>query len=77
MSFFPSSYFLTKDMLVIEEVIRESCFDKYNVFRLNHVVLNLPGMSSYDQSRPLVFKVKVDGSIAVDLYFYSITVARR
>ena len=34
------------------------------------MVLNLLGMLGYNPSRPWVFKVRLDGSIAVDLYFY-------
>lgn len=70
MGFYPSPYFVTKDILVIEGVIRESRLDKHNIFQWDHVVLNLPGMYPYDSSISWIFKVKVDGSIAVDFYFY-------
>ena len=70
MGFSPSPYFVIKNMLVIEDVIRGYGFDEHNIFQWDHVVLNLFGMLGYNPSSRWVFKVSLDGSIAVDLYFY-------
>ena len=70
MGFGPSPYFVTKDMMVIEEALRGLRSDVKNVFRWLKVVLNLPGMKSYDSSRPWVYRVRSDGSLTADIFWY-------
>ena len=70
MGFGPSPYFVTKDMMVIEEAVRGLRSDEKNVFRWLKVVLNLPGMNSYDPSRPWVYRVRSDGSLTADIFWY-------
>ena len=57
-------------MLVVEERVRGSRWDSENVFRWHSVTMNLPGMSKYDSSKPWVYKVRQDGTMAADLFFY-------
>ena len=70
MGFGPSPYLVTKDMLVVEERVRGSRWDSENVFRWHSVTMNLPGMSKYNPSKPWVYKVRQDGTMAADLFFY-------
>lgn len=44
--------------------------DRTNVYRWDHVVLNLPGNEDYDASMPWVYKARADGTIAADLHKY-------
>ena len=66
----PSPYFTTKDMLVVEKIIRGDRNYSTNIFGWSRVVLNLPGDKSYDPTRPWVFKMREDGNIAVDFFIY-------
>ena len=52
MGFSPSPYFVSKDMLVIEEVVRGSRFDLHNIFRGEKVMLNLPCTENYNPAQP-------------------------
>ena len=70
MGFGPSPYLVTKDMLVVEEGVRGVRLDPENVFRWHTVTLNLPGMDKYESSRTWVYKVRYDGTMAADLFFY-------
>ena len=70
MGFSPSPYFVTKDMLFVERIAKGCRFDEDNVYRWKEVILNLPGMISYDTTLPWVYKAREDGSIAADIYFY-------
>ena len=70
MGFGPSPYLVTKDMLVVEERVMGERLDSENIFRWHKVTLNLPGMDEYDPSKPWVCKVRQDGTIAADLFFY-------
>ena len=67
-----SPYQAVKTLHFAEEVIRGDPKDPANVFRWDHVRLNLPGSPNYDPSLPWVSKVKVlkDGSVevATDLF---------
>ena len=70
MGFAPSPYFVTKDMLIVEKLVRGDRWDGDNVFRWVNVVLNLPGLDRYDPSLPWVYKVREDGLIAADAFWY-------
>ena len=71
MDFGPSPYFVIKDiMMVIEEAVRGLRSDIKNVFRWLNVVLNFPGIISYDPSRPWVYCLREDRSLAVDIFWY-------
>ena len=50
--------------------MRGARWDSENVFRWHRVVINLPGMNTYDPSKPWVYKVRQDGTMAADLFFY-------
>ena len=70
MGFEPSPYFVTKNMMVIEEAVRGLRSDVKNVFHWLKVFFNLPGTKSYDPSRPWVYRVRTDGRLAVDIFWY-------
>lgn len=63
----PSPYVCVKGMLLAKEIIMGSRDDEDNVFRWDHVLLNLPGMKEYSPSKPWVSKRRNDGTIAADL----------
>ena len=44
--------------------------DPKNVFRWETVIVNLPGNPQYDPSKPRVYKVRADGTIASDIVCY-------
>eukprot|EP00978_Attheya_sp_CCMP212_P035281 scaffold152493_cov59-Attheya_sp.AAC.1 len=44
--------------------------DESNVFRWDRVIVNLPGSEWYDPSKPLIYKVRVDGTIAAEIVGY-------
>ena len=70
MGFRTSLYFTTRDMKRLEPHIKGNRFNQENVFSWNQVVMNLPGDKTYDPSKPRVYKVRKDGSIAADLFIY-------
>jgi len=70
MGFGPSPYFVTKDMIAIVEAVRGLKSDIENIFRWLEVALNLPGMMSYDPSRSWVYRVREDGSLSADIFWY-------
>ena len=70
MVFSPSPYFVTKDMLIVEKAVRGDRWDGDNIFKWVNAVLNLPGLDLYDPSLPWVFKVREDGAIAADAFWY-------
>ena len=61
-----SPYIAIKSMLLIKEKILGNRCDQKNVYRWDFVLLNLPGMESYDSSKPWVSKRRQDGSLAAD-----------
>ena len=61
-----SPYIAIKSMLLIKEKILGNRHDPDNVFRWDYVLLNLPGMESYDSSKPWVSKRRKDGCLAAD-----------
>ena len=69
MGFSPSPYLVTKDLMVVEQMIRGDRRVRGNVFGWKKVLLNFPGSNTYDPSMPWVYKVDWDSKIAADLYF--------
>ena len=65
MGFSPSPYLLRAHHFLIGDRRDES-----NPFHWDRIVLNLPGMETYDPRRTRVYKVRKDGSIAVDVQTY-------
>ena len=70
MGFYLSPYLVTKDLMVMEQMIRGNRRSWRNIFGWKNVILNLPGTNSYDPSIPWVYKVGWDSEISVDLYLY-------
>ena len=68
MGFAPSPYSVTKDMLIVEKLVRGDKWDDDNVFSWVKVMFNLPGFDLYDP--PWVYKVREDGLIATDAFWY-------
>ena len=66
MGFRPSPYNCVKMYLIAEEVIRGDRHDEGNAFQWKEVVLNLPGTITYCPSKPWLYKVRRDGSMASD-----------
>ena len=66
MGFRPSPYNSVKMYLIAEEVIRGDRYDECNAFRWKSVVLNLPGLAVYCPSKPWLYKIRQDGSMASD-----------
>jgi hypothetical protein len=58
-------------MLRAKEKIRGNPLDAQNLFQYDAFVLNVPGESAYDPSKPWVFKLRTkDGQIANDFFMY-------
>ena len=55
MGFGLASYFVLKDVLVVEMIIKGNRWEKKNVFRWSEVVLNLLWMKNYDPTRPWMY----------------------
>jgi hypothetical protein len=71
MGFKPSPYFAIQAILFAEEMLRGDPSCQSNVFRWDHVRLNLPGSVGYDPSKPWVSKLRtLDGRIAADFIIY-------
>ena len=49
------SYFVLKDMLAVEMIIKGNRWEKKYVFRWSEVVLNLLWMKNYDPTRPWMY----------------------
>jgi hypothetical protein len=69
MGFRPSPYCSIKTALVAEEVVRGDRTDSRNPYQWDRVVLNLPG-PGYDPTKAWVSKVRLDGSVASDLFTF-------
>jgi hypothetical protein len=71
MGFKSSPYNTGQAMLMAEEVIRGSPSDPNNLFKYDQVILNLPGMCTYEPAKPWVYKLHtLDGHIAPDFFVY-------
>ena len=70
MGFKPSPYLTTRDVRRIEEFLLGDRHNPNNVFRWSKVVFNLPGSSSYNPSLPRVYRIRIEGDIAGDLFIY-------
>ena len=66
----PSPYVCVKGMLLAKEIILGDQWHEKNVFRWNRVLLNLPGMLTYDSSLPWVCKLREDGTLAADVIIF-------
>jgi hypothetical protein len=66
----PSPYQTTQAMLFAEDITRGDPDNEENLFKRDHVRMNLPGAPDYDPSLPWVYKVKRDGTPAADFFFY-------
>ena len=69
MGFLPSPYFVTKDILVVEKMVR---VDRLEVkkFRWWKVILNLTGLEKYDSRLPWMYKARADDPIVTDGFWY-------
>lgn len=65
-----SPYSAVQGMMIAEEVILGDPKAKNNVFRWDRMQLNLPGSENYNPSKAWVSKVRVDGSVAADVFTY-------
>jgi hypothetical protein len=66
-----SPYQAFQAILVAKEYILGNRKDAKNIFRWNHVQMNLPGSRDYDPRLPWVSKIRIeDGLIATDLVIY-------
>jgi len=71
MGFKMSPYNAGQAMLHVEEVIRGDPLDPSNPFGFDTVILNLPGMSTYNPSQPWVYKYRVGpAQLANDFFVY-------
>ena len=70
MGFRPSPYCTTREMRRIDLFLRGAADNVNNVFRWSRVILNLPGKINYTSSRPRVYRVRDDGTMAADLFTY-------
>ena len=68
--FSPSPYWVTKDLMEVEMMIRGNRRASGNVFGWKQVVFNLLGNFKYDPSIPWVYKMEIDVKIVSDLFFY-------
>ena len=68
MGFSPSPYLLTKDLMVVQQIIRGDRRASNNIFGWKKVILNLPGAHCYNSSMPWVYNVTRDNEIAADLF---------
>jgi len=67
MGLWPSPYICVKGMLLTKEEILGNSQNPQNVFRWNHVLLNLPGMDCFDSSKSWVSKQRENGELAAGL----------
>lgn len=65
-----SPYQATQGMFWAQEVILGDPSREDNVFRWDHVRMNLPGSEEYDSSIPWVAKVRKHGELAADVHCY-------
>ena len=66
----PLFCFVTKDMLVMERMMRRSWLDSTNIFRWVVVKLICLWIGNCDSTLPWVFKIRKDDSITIDIYIY-------
>ena len=70
MGFRPSPYLTTREMRRIDLFLRGAANNPNNVFRWSKVILNLPGTLTYTPERPRVYRVRLDNTMAADLFSY-------
>ena len=71
MGFVPYPYCAVQGMNAAEEIILGNKNSEINPFRWSKVILNLLFLASYDTSRPWVFKVRIYGKIASNIFSYT------
>ena len=70
MGLIPAPYFTTKDILVVDKMMRRDINCRESIFRWMKVVLNLHRNSLYDPTRPWVYTMRTDRIIVVDFFTY-------
>lgn len=60
MGFVSSPYTAVQGTLMAEEIFRGDLSESKNIFRWDHVVLNLPGSQNYKPSDPWVYKARMN-----------------
>ena len=70
MGFRPSPYIATRHLLCARRFLLGNRKDRDNPFAWEDIMLNLPGMDTYDPRKPWVYKRRYDGRIAGDLIVY-------
>jgi len=65
-----SPYNCVQGIMHLAETILGDPSDENNPFQWAEVTLNLPGSKTYDPSKPWVYKVRLDGKIACDIFIY-------
>ena len=65
-----SPYLAVKYFALASEIIKGNREDTSNVFHVKEVILNLPGMSNYDPSKPKVYGVNTNNEIAANFEVY-------
>ncbi|KAL7574690.1 hypothetical protein ACA910_003033 [Epithemia clementina (nom. ined.)] len=66
----PSPYQATQSSQRIKVLAIGNRHDLSNVFRWDKTVMNLPGSTHFQPHKPWIFKVRRDGTIAVDVHPY-------
>ncbi len=70
MGFTASPFCAAQGMMHAEEFVKGDPSSPSNAFRYDSVVLNLPGQRNYRPHLPWVFKSRLDGAIACDLFIH-------
>jgi hypothetical protein len=63
-------FYAVSMMMRAVELAKRAPWDRTSEFRVDRVVLNLPGSAAYDPTLPRVRLLRVDGSIATDLVIF-------
>ena len=65
-----SPYNCVQGIMHLAETILGDPTDTNNPFQWVDVILNLPGSNDYDPGKPWVYKIRLDGKIACDIFIY-------
>jgi hypothetical protein len=66
----PYPYQKGQGMLFAKDVIRGDRQDPNNIFRWSKIVMNLPGSTSYDPTKPWVYKERLGGDPVAEFTLY-------
>jgi hypothetical protein len=69
MGFQPSPYVTVQNIAWLEDAIKGDRLDINIVFRWDVLVLNLPGITHFDPSRPWVFKLRSEDERIAAAFF--------